>query len=460
MKLLMAGFVVSFYSTVFQAQTIPRLSDIIPENCLPIINEKLINVDNSSLNEILSSSAFFANNVSTTQEVVSGLVKDFTLQGWNGGSWLNDSTVIYSYNQDNLLFEQRIKNWLGNAWLDNYRYNRYYDSALRLSLIIEQDYANGVWIDSIHNEYNYNSQGQPSTLTTSFLNNYQWENWKLTTFSYNNNFIVQDITKSWNGSGWENSTRVSYSYNSNFYPTNITFSFWLFGIWINLLQIQFNYNSHGLIDEFKLKIWDPFSGWADLTRILFYYDINFNIFESLAQDWDSNTSSWKNYSRIKSTYDLNNLLLTDLKELWSTSNNWINESFKKYSYDGSFNRTQELTQIWNDGNWINNTRELYNYVVTSVEEISELPNGYFLSQNYPNPFNPVTTIKFSIPSSGYATLKIYNAVGKEVSVLVQKEMPKGIHKVEWNASGFSSGVYFYQLKTDEFIETKKMIMLK
>jgi photosystem II stability/assembly factor-like uncharacterized protein len=100
--------------------------------------------------------------------------------------------------------------------------------------------------------------------------------------------------------------------------------------------------------------------------------------------------------------------------------------------------------------------------VTFVEEkeIDEIPTDYYLSQNYPNPFNPSTTIKFSISSSGYATLKIYNALGEEVAVLLNKELTTGSYEVEFNAYDLTSGIYFYRLQAGSFVETKKMILLK
>jgi hypothetical protein len=106
----------------------------------------------------------------------------------------------------------------------------------------------------------------------------------------------------------------------------------------------------------------------------------------------------------------------------------------------------------------------------SIEDktINMVPNEFTLGQNYPNPFNPSTTIKFSLPSSGYVTLKIYNDLGEEVAVLLDKELTNGTYEVEWNANGLpsrqgsalTSGVYFYQLRTDGFVETKKMILLR
>ena len=84
--------------------------------------------------------------------------------------------------------------------------------------------------------------------------------------------------------------------------------------------------------------------------------------------------------------------------------------------------------------------------ITDVEDDILIPTAITLNQNYPNPFNPSTTIKFSLPSFGYTTLKIFNAIGAEIAELIKRELPTGSYRVEWNASGLPSGVYFYQLK--------------
>jgi Secretion system C-terminal sorting domain len=95
-------------------------------------------------------------------------------------------------------------------------------------------------------------------------------------------------------------------------------------------------------------------------------------------------------------------------------------------------------------------------------DISEVltPRTYSLSQNYPNPFNPSTTIEFSIPQSSNVSVKIYDIMGKEVATLVNEYRGTGSYIVNWNASGSSSGVYFYKLVAGSFSQTKKMILSK
>jgi hypothetical protein len=87
-------------------------------------------------------------------------------------------------------------------------------------------------------------------------------------------------------------------------------------------------------------------------------------------------------------------------------------------------------------------------------------HSFSLFQNYPNPFNPETTIGFSIPKISEVTLKIYNILGEEIGTIVNKEKPAGSYKLVFDASQLSSGIYFYQLQTDDFIETKKMILMR
>jgi len=97
---------------------------------------------------------------------------------------------------------------------------------------------------------------------------------------------------------------------------------------------------------------------------------------------------------------------------------------------------------------------------TGIHNTNTIPETYSLSQNYPNPFNPTTNINFSIPKSGNVSFKFYNSMGQEVSTYVDGFMEAGIYHAEFDGSNLSSGIYFYTLKTDDFVETKKMMLVK
>jgi len=91
---------------------------------------------------------------------------------------------------------------------------------------------------------------------------------------------------------------------------------------------------------------------------------------------------------------------------------------------------------------------------------SSIPKSPWLEQNFPNPFNPMTMIEFSVPRSGYVSLIIYNVGGAEVARLIDSEMSSGKFSVVWNASNMASGIYFYRLQAGDFIQSKKMLLLK
>ncbi len=112
---------------------------------------------------------------------------------------------------------------------------------------------------------------------------------------------------------------------------------------------------------------------------------------------------------------------------------------------------------------IQNSREAYKMVPTSVERSSdEIPLEFSLTQNYPNPFNPSTKIQFTIPVevNEIVSLKIYDVLGREIKTLFNKQIQPGSYTVDFNASELSSGIYFYKLSAGNFVETKKMMLVK
>jgi N-acetylneuraminic acid mutarotase len=96
----------------------------------------------------------------------------------------------------------------------------------------------------------------------------------------------------------------------------------------------------------------------------------------------------------------------------------------------------------------------------SVETEDSAPLEFNLEQNYPNPFNPSTSIQYAISNRQFVSLKVYDVLGNEIETLIKEEKPAGTYEVNWNAANLPSGVYFYQLRAEDFISTKKMILLK
>ena len=96
---------------------------------------------------------------------------------------------------------------------------------------------------------------------------------------------------------------------------------------------------------------------------------------------------------------------------------------------------------------------------------ANIPYTYELSQNYPNPFNPITNIKYSIPKNSIVSLTIYDILGRQIIQLIDKEISAGAHNILWDGKNntgefVSTGIYYYKLEADNFVKTRKMILLK
>jgi hypothetical protein len=102
-----------------------------------------------------------------------------------------------------------------------------------------------------------------------------------------------------------------------------------------------------------------------------------------------------------------------------------------------------------------------NFSYSEIITVSNLaPNGFILEQNFPNPFNPSTVIKYAVAQKQYVSIKVYDVIGNEIAVLVNEEKSTGSYEVVFNANHLSAGVYYYTMMTDNFVQTKKMILLK
>lgn len=154
-------------------------------------------------------------------------------------------------------------------------------------------------------------------------------------------------------------------------------------------------------------------------------------------------------------------------------------SMQTYWYDGfEMSRARFLSKDFGLTKWVNCagaagccTKTLIGCLIdgiiygdtslTGMDPISNIiPKEFSVSQNYPNPFNPVTNIEFSLPKSSFVKLVIYDMLGREVEILVNQQLSAGTYKADWNASNYSSGVYFYKIEAGDFSDIRKMILIK
>jgi len=99
--------------------------------------------------------------------------------------------------------------------------------------------------------------------------------------------------------------------------------------------------------------------------------------------------------------------------------------------------------------------------ITSVDDFGNThPQDYVLEQNYPNPFNPTTQIRFQITGYEFVSIRIYDILGRHIATLMNEKKEAGFHDVTWDATGQPSGVYFYRLQAGDFVETRKLVLLR
>jgi len=98
--------------------------------------------------------------------------------------------------------------------------------------------------------------------------------------------------------------------------------------------------------------------------------------------------------------------------------------------------------------------------VVAVDPTFELASAVKLHQNYPNPFNPTTTIRYDLPKPTLVRLSVYDILGREVAVLVNRGINAGAYEVKFDAMGLASGMYFYRLTAGSFVQTRKMLVVK
>lgn len=152
---------------------------------------------------------------------------------------------------------------------------------------------------------------------------------------------------------------------------------------------------------------------------------------------------------MNATVMTSDTLLTLISERWQTSGFVLDSLVTKYKDD------PRILNLYAD-------REIFldSLFVTNVDNSVDYEIDFTLYQNYPNPFNPVTTISYELPTRAFVKLTIYNIIGQIVDTLVNNEQERGRHQIVWDASSLPSGVYYYQLRTKDYVKTKKMLLIQ
>lgn len=150
-----------------------------------------------------------------------------------------------------------------------------------------------------------------------------------------------------------------------------------------------------------------------------------------------------------------------------TNLTWTQQSYDITQYANSSTQLKIRFRLYSDANtlgagwWVDDIK-FTNYCMglVGVGSNPTLPKTFALEQNYPNPFNPVTSIKYQLPRAEFVTIKLFDVLGREVATLVNERKDAGFFQLEFDASNYASGLYFYKIEAGDFVETKKMMLVK
>ncbi|MFH0736759.1 MAG: T9SS type A sorting domain-containing protein [bacterium] len=414
-----------------------------------------------------------------------------------------DIQVSFSYNTQGNLFVQTEEHFENGTLKEGYRHTYTYNSAGNKTTYIMDSYTNGAWINSFQITYSYDIYGHLLSELLDYEVNGIWHNQDLYTYTYDlfgNN--LSKIQQKWINDTWENLNRNTYTYNSLGKALTQLFEVWNNNTWVNSSLSTYTYDGLGNNLTQMREVW--YGYWARVTLITFTYNNLGNPLTSLTQtmgasDWQNyilltytyssqqNTLltqrwsvDWENVELLTTSFDTNGNLLSEVTNVWYMEN-WTEYLRTLYTtYDVNGNCTEAKCDRWLDNNWQPNDGVLnmhYNnnsssliflaktilLQYTSFSDVNDdirNPISFSLYQNYPNPFNPTTTIKYTIPASNVVSLKVYDVLGTEVANLADGYKNAGSYEVNFNASNLSSGTYFYQLKAGNYMETKKLLLLK
>lgn len=335
------------------------------------------------------------------------------------------------------LFITGSSNHLGSG--DNYATVKYNSSGV-LQWAVQyfgastfQDNANSMAIDNSGNIYVTGASWGVSS------------NLDYATIKYNANGAQQWV-KRYNGSG--NSTDIAKSIAVDTLGNVFVTGFSL-GAGTSYDYATIKYNSSG--DSLWVKRYDYGPGGnRDDRAFALALDRAGNAYVT---GWSS-SSSFNDYATIKYSSTGNQVWLQRYNGVGNNDDNAI-----AIASDNSGN-VIITGSSWSDSNYTDYATIKYSQLVNVNQISNSIPKNYFLYQNYPNPFNPVTVISYQLEVNSNTSLKIYDVLGNEVKTLINEKQNAGIYSIDWNASSFPSGIYYYKIITEKFSDTKKMCLIK
>ena len=359
------------------------------------------------------------------------------VQVWHDSAWTNKAKAIKNYDENGYLYQKDLYKYRNDEWelkgMASFENNENGDPLIRT----KQVYRNSTWINRHRTDFNYNDEG----------------------------LLLLKLGLKWRHDEWKNKVATTLTYEGDLCVTK-TISKWRDSTWVDRVIKELSYNANGDRDEKVTYKWRD-STWTPKHKMAYGYNSNFDLSEKLFYKWMDST--WVNKARASITYDDNLNPLQILLEKKDSTDTWVNVSLRENTFSEDNVLLESVKYKWHDEDWMPRKRNEYIYTgergTISPGLFEVLPKKVDLIKTSPNPFNPVTNISYRLLETGHISINIYDMLGNKVRTLVSQTQNAGTKSYQWNATNdlgqsVSAGMYIYTIQAGDFIQTKKMILLK
>ena len=398
-------------------------------------------------------------------------------ENWNVTQWVSDYRSSYTYDASGNMLTRLQEVWNVTQWVNASRSTYTYDAGGNRLTDLEERWDGTQWVSDYRSTYTYDAGGNRLTDLEERWDGTQWVSDYRSTSTYDaNGNMLTELEERWDGTQWVNDYRSTCTYDANGNGLTELWEIWDGTQWVSDYRSTSTYDVSGNVLTYLWENWDG-TQWVIGYRSTYTYDVSGNMLLWLREVWSG--THWVNAYRSTNTYDASGNRLMELREEW-TGTQWVHIWRQTFTYDASGNISLFNAERWLGSTWVPADGYLtfsrgrndyffsghqitlgYTETTTSIAAQQEGPaTSYELAQNYPNPFNPSTTIRVELPRSSQVSLRVYNTLGQEVATLLDEEKSAGVFDVRFDAGHLASGVYVYRLKAGDFVQTRKLILLR
>lgn len=438
------------------------------------------------------------------------LVKPLSINTY-GGLFFGDTRTTNTYSSNGTVLTELHETFdkQSNSWLPSARTTNEIDAGENITTATDEHYGDGKWSFEQRRIYTYNQMNQVTSVTYQVYWDGAWKNNSRETNIYNESGeLTSRLQESFDGVKWQPTQRTTVQFNGFGQIVEELSENYFDGVWTNSYRYIYAYDDQKSLSQSLYEMYEN-GAWTAKERSTFTADAQGRTNVTINEEMVS--GSWVIKDRQTETYDAQGLPLVVLVEVtkdgsvWSKSSRvayeyspdaWILSLFTEtysedvltyankclYTYDFSA-KTIRVESFGQSGDqWLPADGMMLafklpqviafgfgykmeiNYAEFNISAVDdsrqEAPVTYKLEQNYPNPFNPSTTIKYSVSEAGNISLKVFDILGNQVAILADGYRSAGSYEAVFDASGLTSGMYFYRLSANGNTLVRKMTLLK